>query len=214
MFDFYKRKEKSRIIAVSIILLAALVLSNFISTNDYNKLEQNMSSIYKDRLMPAYYLFQIDDHLYQKKILLNNARQNELTTDVVTINTHNHAIDSLITAYSVTYLTNEEKKEWNSFLVKLKNYNVAEADVVNGKEQYPVTDVLFSDVQQSLNNLSRIQASVGKQLHSSTKAIVYGSVIYTYLQVALMIILILIVLMTLRSSDYVISASKYPQSLN
>lgn len=214
MFDFYKRKEKRRIIAISSILLVALVFSNFVSTNDYDKLEQNMSSIYKDRLMPAYYLFQINDHLYQKKILLNNAMQNKLAADIVTGNLHNHAIDSLISAYSLTYLTTEEKKEWNSFLLKLKNYNTAEANALNSKQQFELSDDLFTEVQHSLNNLSRIQASVGKQLHSSTKTIVYGSVIYTYLQVALMIILILIVLMTLRSSDYVLSGSKYPQSLN
>lgn len=209
MLDFYTQKKKRRVLVVSIILLAVLMLSNFVGTSDYNRLEKNMSSIYNDRLMPAYYLFRINDHLYQKKILLNNSKQN-----AAAIAKHNQDVDSLVTAYSLTYLTAEEKREWTVFLTKLKQYNIAEMNALTVGNNFVINEALFTEVLASLSKLNTIQASVGKQLHSSTKAIVYGSVIYTYLQVALMIILLLIILMTLRSSDHILSGAHHPQSLN
>ncbi|MFT3846944.1 MAG: MCP four helix bundle domain-containing protein [Lacibacter sp.] len=213
MFDFYRKRDKRRILIVSAILLLALILSTFASTDDYNRLEQNMSAIYKDRLMPAYYLFRINDLLHTK-----NSLANKLQPDDETVQKNKQAnqltIDSLIRAYELTYLTTEEKKEWKVFLSKLKEYNVAELATKNGGVSIHSADSLFMEVNNSLNRLSEIQASEGKLLQANSKAIVYGSVIYTYLQIALMIILIVIVIMTISSAERIFYPSDHPQSLN
>ena len=62
-------KEKKKAAVALFVALAVILLNMFFNSKDYDKLDRNMSSIYNDRLMPAGYLFQISDHLYQKQLL-------------------------------------------------------------------------------------------------------------------------------------------------
>ncbi len=62
--------EKRKIVAFLLVVLLLGLINNYFSRKYYNNIDKNMSSIYNDRLMPASYLFKISDHLYQKKLLL------------------------------------------------------------------------------------------------------------------------------------------------
>ncbi len=62
-------KEKQIAAILLFVVLAVISINQILNKKDYQDLYTNMSSLYKDRLMPAGYLFGINDHLYQKKIL-------------------------------------------------------------------------------------------------------------------------------------------------
>ena len=56
-------KEKRKIIIALLFILVLALINNFISRRQYDDLTSNISSIYKDRLIPASYIFSMSDLL-------------------------------------------------------------------------------------------------------------------------------------------------------
>lgn len=191
-------KEKKKAAVALFVALAVILLNMFFNSKDYDKLDQNMSSIYNDRLMPAGYLFQISDHLYQKQLLHMDERipATELKQQ---LQQHDVSIAKLVKAYEATYLTTAEQQYWNKLLQSMAAYQHAESK--EAELQKKVLEASFINAQLALNQLNTLQATEGSLLQRSSKAIISETVLHTYLEITMIIVLAVIVLSLLAGRE-------------
>lgn len=192
------------------VLLAILVLAlinNFVSRRQYDNLTQNISSIYQDRLIPAGYIFQLNGLLYQKQLLLKTMPAEAVSAQ---LDKHNNEISHIVGAYEATYLTKEEKQQWESFRRHLRDYNEAEARHGSFVEPGHMSNLQssFDKALQCLNQLNATQTSEGMRLQNDSKSIINSTIIQAYLEVSFLFILGIIGLMLLTASEKTI----YPVS--
>ena len=204
---FFQPRKKAKAVIATFVIILIVLLNNFSSREDYADLERTMSSIYKDRLMPSGYLFHINNHLYQKRILQQSANFPDAAVQLQLAN-HNKAIDSLIRNYDMTYLTLTEKKQWQIFKQELNLYNAA--------EKQSLTSVLSTDDNQ-LNNkklgesfdkavaavisLNEIQTSEGSVLQRHSKSVIGDTLLHSYMEVPLLFIVCVIIILLSGFTD-------------
>jgi Four helix bundle sensory module for signal transduction len=207
MKQFISIRQKKVAFAVLFVVLVATGLNQLLYEKDYAQLDKNMSSLYKDRLMPAGYLFEITDHLYQKKIL----HMDETITAqqrAVQLNKHNDAITKLINAYEKTYLTKDEQQHWNYLLKSLAAYKAEESSFRKHNALSTAQNLQlskhFQQAQAALSRLNSLQAKEGGVLQNSSKTIIGETVIQSYLQMAMLLVLAVIgvVLLLARENPF------------
>ena len=192
----YHVKDKMKMAAVLLLIIVLILVNNISNRNTFSRLNESIASIYKDRLMPATYIFQLTDHLYQKKFLNNGQElEGQHTTNALV---HDSAIASLIKTYETTYLTASEKEQWKIFRQHLENYNaLANTPVKNEK----AINGAFDKVLQSLNSLSEIQAKEGNQIFKISSLNINGTIIMSQLEIALLLILGIFALVLVSAND-------------
>nr|WP_294905797.1 MCP four helix bundle domain-containing protein [uncultured Lacibacter sp.] len=203
MKQFISIKEKRVAAIVLFVVLGGIGLNQLWHEKEYAQLGKNMASLYQDRLMPSGYLFEINDHLYQKKILhMNKAvSAEELTAQ---LQKHDVAVMQLIDAYEKTYLTKDEQQHWKALLTSLAAYKTAEKNFRAGSDAYAYEQLLdkhFLQAQAALNNLNDVQAREGSVLQHNSKAIINHTVIQSYLQIAMLAIIAVIAAILLLARD-------------
>lgn len=192
----YLVKDKMKAVAVLLLIIVLILVNNISNRKTFSKLNESIASIYKDRLMPATYIFQLTDHLYQKKFLLNEMQAND---NAAIAARHDSAIHSIIKTYEATYLTPAEKKHWQAFKKGLDHYNTLTSG--SNANNNTAVDESFYNVMQRLNALSQIQASEGNHIFSIAKIDVGGTVIMSHLEVALLLILGIFALVLINAND-------------
>jgi hypothetical protein len=194
-------KEKRKIVMALLFILALALINNFISRRQYDDLTSNISSIYKDRLIPASYIFSMSDLLYRKNIVLQAAMP--MDSLVVQLSRYNGEMAKIIEAYETTYLTREEQLQWKNFRQYLQQYNEAEAGVLSSGVHAGIEHLQpgFDKVLQSLKQLNETQTSEGMRLQNDSKAIISSTVTQAYLEVSLLFILGIIGMMLLTTSE-------------
>lgn len=194
-------KEKRKIIIALLFILVLALINNFISRRQYDDLTSNISSIYKDRLIPASYIFSMSDLLYRKKILLQATMP--MDSLLVQLSRYNREMAKIIEAYETTYLTREEQVQWKNFRQYLQAYNEAEAGVLSSGVHAGIEHLHpgFDKVLQSLKQLNETQTSEGMRLQNDSKAIISSTVTQAYLEVSLLFILGIIGMMLLTTSE-------------
>lgn len=198
----YYIKYKVKAAGILTIIITLIVISVFTVQNSFSRLGNSMTSIYNDRLMPATYIFEITDHLYQKRLLQEGG-------DVQQIASHNRAIAGLIGSYEATTLTAEEKLAWKDFKTSLQQYNEAEVKGMDAN-----MESAFNKAMLHLNALSRIQTGEGKQLHNNSEKIISGNILTSNLEISLLIVLALYTLVILSATDNRIFQKPQNQFLN
>jgi len=200
------RGEKKRLVLFLLIILLFSLLSNYFSRQSYDRLDRNMSSIYQDRLMPSSYLFRLNDHLYQKKLLLQDLSDQPAIT--AALDSHNHDINGIIEAYSATYLTANEEEYWTDFKSSLEKYNRAENDILaasgNNADADRMLNAGFIQALSSLNQLNELQAAEGLKLQDDSRSLLQSTVLRAYLEVSLLFILGIVALWMLTSYERVV----------
>ena len=191
-------KEKRKAAIALFAVLGVILLNLYLNNKDYDKLDQNMSSIYEDRLMPAGYLFQISDHLYQKQ-LIHMDEQISFATMQPRLQEHDLAIAKLVKAYEATYLTTAEQNHWKQLVKSMTEYRLAEANA--NLHNAAILTTSFTRAQLALNQLNTLQATEGNLLQRNTKAIISETVLHTYLEIAMIVILAAIVLLLLAGRE-------------
>lgn len=179
-----------------------------------------MASIYNDRLMPATYLYEISKNLYEKKLLHSGNTELNSSELNVRITTHNAAIAKLVKDYELTELTPEENLQWQAFKMHLLAYNTAEEVWLNNaspleQNSHTALEKQFAIVQQHLNTLSSIQVGEGSNLQKSSHSIISSTLLLSYLEISLLVVLGLFTLVLLSTSDKsVFRQQPHSQSLN
>lgn len=203
MKQFISIKEKRVAAIVLFVVLVGIGLNQLWHEREYAQLGKNMASLYQDRLMPSGYLFEISDHLYQKKILhMNEAVSTEELTGQ--LKKHDIAITQLINAYEKTYLTKDEQQYWKALLTSLTAYKTVEQSWSAGANAFGYEQLLdghFQQAQAALNNLNDVQAKEGSVLQHNSKTIINHTVIQSYLQIAMLVVIAIIAAILLLARD-------------
>jgi len=179
---FRQLQYKNRLGLLLVAIMSVILLNNIYGRQSVTDLDQAISSIYKDRLMPATYIFQITDHLYQKRLIHDQQPGN-----AAMLREHNEAIATLIHDYETTHLTKEEHHHWAAFKQQLNSYNAIAG--MGPAAQKQLTEQRFSQTIQHLNSLSQIQAGEGNHLRKDSMDILSNTTMRSYLEVVLIIAL-------------------------
>lgn len=161
--------------------------------------------------MPSTYIFQLADHLYQKRLNYEKAMANGKETGAGQME-HNKAIAALIKNYEATYLTKAEQKQWALFKQHLQQYN----SLLTGTN-IPGETVLnnsFDKTLSCLNTLSNIQANEGEHLRAGSKALVSGTIITSRFEFTLLVILGAFALALVSAGDKRVFKTTRNPSLN
>lgn len=190
----YYVKYKVKAAIVLFIILLTIILNNFSNNYNYSKLDDSFSSLYKDRLLPATYLFQLSGHLYGKQLL---HQENTLRNDPRQV-AHDQAMAAIIKDYEGTYLTQTEKNQWQVFKSHLQQYHQME-------QQHAVPPVqLQAKLEQTISSLSQLtdtQVVEAGQLRKTSSSILSSSISSSHLELSLLIVLGLVAMVLLSVTD-------------
>jgi len=212
----YHIKYKIRAVFGLASLIVVILVGNLVLRGKMSALDESMSSIMNDRLMPSGYIFELTNSIYQKRLLLlDSIYDSEVAAR---ISTHNQKIDTLIQSYEKTYLTSEEKNQWEAFKKHLNAYNHSEHLYFKNRAITAIDRQAmaaeFDGALKNLSQLSRIQIGEGTQLRKQSKSIVNSSIAFSTFEMALLIVLGLFTMAILSISDHVIFNRNQRQSLN
>lgn len=208
MKRFFQVRNKFKICCVLIVIIVLVLLNNLRSRRHISRLDKSVSSIYQDRLLPATYLYEISNRLYQKRLMLEE--KSGLRAGWASWKEEkDKEIDSLVKIYDSTYLTKEEQEQWTRFKQQLKRYtemeNAGFAEMSDSMHLSAASegslDEQFRQSVALLNNLAVIQAGEGKNLQTGSHDIASGSVLGSHLEMVLLIVLGLMALILLSMSD-------------
>lgn len=202
----YHIKHKVKATAILFIIILVVVFaqaSNRVSVSD---LDKSVSSLHQDRLMPATYIFDISNHLYQKRLAQEHATNSpSVTAD------HDESIIGLIKSYESTYLTVNEKKAWSDFKASLDEYNTHYASAGYNTPEY---DKAFNNVIASLSALNHIQIGESNNIQQQSKSIVGNTNMLFEFEAAILILLSLFAMVIISISDKALFLKPKNTSLN
>lgn len=213
----YYVKYKLKVASALALILGLILFSILSGRQRFADLNQSVSSIYQDRLMPSTYIFEITDHLYQKRLLQEEALRQNSNMPAEKCNAHNTAIASLIKRFENTVLTAEEKQSLDQFKNYLHVYDNIEKQVLSRTDNSPIPKDMtyaFNNAMNCLGSLSKIQAGEGMHLTKDSKSIINGTVTTANFEVALLIVLGLYALVLLSVSDKVLFPAAQKQVWN
>jgi len=221
----YSIKQKIRIAILLFAVMACTILIRILEDKSVKSMNESFVSLYNDRLIPATDLFYIAENANAKKSLLEAMLYAPLEQQATwrmkdSITRLNTAIDSLVGKYKRTFLVQQEKAQLPELDKRLRyNSNVeakllqfiAGQDLERARTLYESTGRASIDQTiRKLSELMSIQKQVGEELLRSSTFMVSGSKLYSTLQVALAIVIgILIVGIVFTSNVVKISNDKF-----
>lgn len=177
----YNNKTKAAFILLIVMLI--IVLNNFNTLENSKNVNENINTIYNDRLVVAYYIFQYSNELHYikaeslKQSINDSTKNNEISSALKVI----HTIDAL---YFKTVLTPKEKIYFDDFVATCKEIS---KDV--SIKDWPHIDSLCNKALSTLNLLSEIQIKEGQAKLASANAMYNGNATLGQLEIALLIVL-------------------------
>jgi uncharacterized protein YejL (UPF0352 family) len=179
-------KEKMKAAIILVILMLSIIVSNIIEKRIEEKNIQTISSVFQDRLTPSVDLFQMRDLNDQRISLINqNINISTFKDDFLRIN---QDFNQLLEKYKLSL-----NKNLNYFQSEIDKNLVHNIIVVNA----------LKAVNTDLNQLSKIQEKVGKELLSNYKNESFWSQFLNTFQVILAIIMGLIILKMVSTSTLI-----------
>ena len=191
----FQVKDKMKVAGLLMAIIVIIALGHISGRQNYSDLGNSISSIYEDRLLPATYIYQINEHMYQKRLL---DEQEGLTPALLTKEhrVHDLAIATLIKNYETTFLTAKEKEQWKLFKTNLHQYLLTDnLSTAKNREHY------FTQTINNLHELSNIQVGEGRHLRTNSAAIINGTVIASYLEICLLVVLGIVTIILLSATD-------------
>lgn len=206
-----QQKFKAALLLSGILLF--LVFLILVSGSNIRGIDKSFSSIYEDRLIPAIDIIYLTEDLYSKRIIIEKflySSDNESVTSVKDqLAKHNARIDSLISAFELTYLVDKESESLADFKKQIGEYKEIEKRVLNhaqevGKDFYQNQGLpVFLGAKESLIQLTHIQSEIGRQLFREAHAEVGQFTVISALLVIIALVLGSIVIGLIRSSQIV-----------
>ncbi len=214
-----QQKFKATLLLGGIMLV--IVLGTIISRRNISGIDKSFSSIYQDRLIPATTIIYLTEDLYGKRLLLekflltNDADDSGKISELLSV--HNRSIDSLIHLFEKTYMVDQEAKSLAVFKNRVEEYALLENMMLNlynsghreaGREIFEGAGArTFQSTISNLNELTKIQSIVGKELIKESQSDFASYAIISFLQVGLAVIIGLIILVFIQNSR-IINTSK------
>jgi hypothetical protein len=146
-------KNKARMVLALAVLTAMLLLANWNGRDNVKELDKTLTSIMKDRLLPATFVHEISSRLYENKLAAVSGADVQ-----VKINGNYAAIEALAKKYEATQLTREESAKWKTFRVQLRDLQQQQEAGLNNAEY------VFNQALKSLDQLIAIQVGESNRL--------------------------------------------------
>ena len=186
-----RQKAKAALILGVVFLM--ILGKNWYDERNVARLGNSFASVYEDRLVVESYIYQLSDHLYQKKIMLDNcSNQENLPHLQAKLNQHSAAMQNLILAYEKTKLTPSETSCFADFKQNVAAIQDLENNYLSG-EQLPnqsgksQLEKRYGLAVKNLHQLSGIQVAEGKLLNEQSKKIIAGSSVLTQFELAVLV---------------------------
>ncbi len=217
-----QQKFKAALLLSGILLF--LVFLILVSGSNMRGIDKSFSSIYEDRLIPAIDIIYLSEDLYTKRIIVEKYLSSSEAPELADIRTqlakHNARIDSLISAFELTYLVDKESESLAAFKKLIGEYEQIETTVLNldppeGRAFYQSEGIpVFMGAKESLIALTHIQSEIGRQLFREAHAEVAQFTVISALLVIVALVLGSIVIGLIRSSQIVNSKKDSSYHLN
>jgi hypothetical protein len=178
-----KYSNKTKAAFVLLVVMLIILLSNFNTLQNSKKTNENINTIYNDRLVVARYIFQYANEIHFIKAnvieteLKDSHKKNQISIAIKNIQN----IDKL---YLETALTPNEKKYFAAFLASCS----AISKQSQNKNWHQVNRS-SNQALQTLEQLSQIQIEEGKSKLSNSNILYNGNNTLGELQIALLVIL-------------------------
>lgn len=183
MENLQKSNNKTRAALVLLIIMIIILLSNFNRLQNSKKANDNINTIYNDRLVVAHYIFQYanDLHSIRAEALQTEHTDGQKKSGIASSIQHIHSIDKL---YLETVLTPKEKTFFVSFLASC-------SAIETQSQNNNWAQVTYSGDQalKTLKLLSQIQISEGKDKLANSNAIHRENTTWGELQIGLLVVL-------------------------
>ena len=168
-------------------------------------------SFYDDRLVVESYIFEITEHLFLMKLSVN---QPELESNMLEkdIEAHRTAIFNIIEDFENTNLTTDEALHLSELKQKVHQLG-NNANKGDGMD-VAVFNLDFEEAFEDVNALSAIQLYEGGKLLEESRKTVNRSGMWTQLEMAVLVILLVIIYLLIFSSRSIRSKMKQNPSLN
>lgn len=206
MKAIYQIHHKAKPALLLMLVVGIILGSSFLEKRLFTDMNTSVSSIYKDRLIPATELFHINDLMYSKRLILEKylgqpaaGNTKQVAQELAA---HNAQINAIIKQFETTYLVDEESRSFGEFKVKMQRYNALEKKLLAAsgnttalaasKPEKEIAGV-FKDIHQELVLLSNIQTKIGHELLNGSEAIKGSANLLSNLQIALILIITLVV---------------------
>jgi len=213
----YSIKQKVKIAVLLFFIMTCSILIRILEDKSVKNMNESFISLYNDRLVPAMDLYHIVENLYARRniiesVLYTNAQPDQLDLRG-NLSKYNRNIDSLVNKYEKTYLVQQEKVQLLDLKKNLKDILMMEQKLVNytynNQSQVALTNyerrgkAMFSNATNYLTKLIDTQKQVGNEIITDTERIVSGSKIYSNLQLALAILIGILIVGILFTSNVV-----------
>jgi hypothetical protein len=186
----YIIKNKARMVLALAVLTAMLLLANWNGRDNVKELDKTLTSIMNDRLLPATFVHEISNRLYENKLAAASG------SDVqAKIKTNYAAIEVLAKKYEATKLTQEESAKWKAFRTQLRNLQAQET----GNTEY-----VFTQAFASLDQLMAIQVGESNRLLQSGQRSVSSSILTANFGAVVCIVLGLFIMVLLSAREQLI----------
>jgi len=217
----YSIQQKFKAAALLALVCVIVLITNLLGSHHMDELSDSFSSVFKDRLVVESYIYQISDHLYQKKLILEQCSEPSSLDYHAKIGSHNKVISKLLFFYEKTLLTEEEaaclldfKANVNALKDLELQYLQASSDEAQLAETRGMLNERFALASANLRRLSHIQIKEGKALNDQSQRIVQGSSIITRFEMVILICIAIILQIIVIASRPVISRTWQQGSLN
>ena len=216
MKNLYKITPKNRwriILGLSVVLLLIFLTSLF-ENKQLKEINESFGSLYKDRLIPASEIYQINTYFTQKSFVLEELKN---VNDSLSFNfsplliKNNKKIDSLLNAYEETYFVKEEKLAFVKFKDNYEDYQKKEVVVTQGmkncelsiseKKDIGEALVFLNKINVNLAELVAIQSSVGKELLDDSEFNFGSSTLLFYFRFGLTLLVTAGILLLVKTSE-------------
>lgn len=209
MKDLYsiKPKKRKRLILLLSAFFALLLITEFIEKRSLKSIDQDFSSLYQDRLLPASQIYELSELLHEKRMLFEDIKDNNefnASLNLKEIDAYNSQIDQVLHEYGQTYLVEREEVYFEDFKRHYEKYLVLENTILENLEKKELStaiylinknaDDYFKILNLDLHNIASIQPEVGQQLMAHYKSSSGITSLLYYFKIALTILIGIFVL--------------------
>lgn len=207
----YSIKYKLQAALVLTIIVFFVFAKNIVDRRNITELGRDFISFYDDRLVVESYIFEITEHLFLMKLSVN---QPELESNLLEkdLEVHHTAIFDIIGDFENTNLTTDEARHLSQ--LKQKLHQLGNTSNVEEGINTALFNRDFEEAFEDVKALSAIQLYEGGKLLEESGRIVDRSGVWTQLEMAVMVILLVIIYLLIFSSRSIRSKMKQNPSLN
>lgn len=203
----YHIRQKMQVAFLLGIILFVVYTNNVMENRNVTELGGSFSSVYEDRLLVESYIYKLSEHLYQKKIMLDQCGVTQQDDLKIKMDLHNTEISALIHDYENTRLTETESRVFDELKSNIGNMADLEHDFIKEGNTTSASltklDQQFLRAANSLSQLSLIQIEEAKKLNDDSKKIIAGFTLLTHFEMVMLIIIGLIIQVLILSSSQI-----------